>query len=145
MARFLDPELFPRDLIADYFQSVAPLGYTALYRGDHKPGRRALVVNKILPIALGLVTTVFCFGGLHKIAACSLCGLSPVAINGSLWMEDDGIVHSESFSLPAVFGIRLLSLRRSLVSCLIALALEGCFIPRSFSSRQVCFCSRWCE
>lgn len=25
MLRFLDPELFPQDLIANYFQSVAPL------------------------------------------------------------------------------------------------------------------------
>ncbi|NEQ85703.1 MAG: hypothetical protein F6K26_38040, partial [Moorea sp. SIO2I5] len=27
MMRFLDPELFPKDLIADYFQTVAPAGY----------------------------------------------------------------------------------------------------------------------
>jgi len=32
MQRFLDPALFPRDLIADYFQSVAPAGYTAIYQ-----------------------------------------------------------------------------------------------------------------
>ena len=27
MLRYLDPQLFPDDLIADYFQSVAPVGY----------------------------------------------------------------------------------------------------------------------
>src|SRR3712207_5796362 len=32
MQRFLDPTLFPNDLIADYFQSVAPSGYIAVYR-----------------------------------------------------------------------------------------------------------------
>lgn len=32
MRRFLDSELFPQDLIADYFQSVAPWGYKAFYR-----------------------------------------------------------------------------------------------------------------
>ena len=32
MLRYLDPELFPQDLIADYFQSVAPVGYTSLYK-----------------------------------------------------------------------------------------------------------------
>ena len=32
MARYVDPELFPNDLIADYFQSVAPWGYTSLYK-----------------------------------------------------------------------------------------------------------------
>lgn len=28
MRRFIDPDLFPNDLIADYFQSVAPWGYS---------------------------------------------------------------------------------------------------------------------
>ena len=32
MYRFVDPDLFPNDLITDYFQSVAPYGYTTLYR-----------------------------------------------------------------------------------------------------------------
>ena len=30
MARFLDTNLFPNDFIADYFQSVAPVGYSTL-------------------------------------------------------------------------------------------------------------------
>ena len=32
MMRYLDPQLFPDDLIANYFQSVAPVGYTSLYK-----------------------------------------------------------------------------------------------------------------
>ena len=32
MQRFLDPELFPHDLMADYFQSVTPWGLGFLYR-----------------------------------------------------------------------------------------------------------------
>ena len=32
MQRFRDPDLFPNDLIADYFQSVAPVGYTWFYK-----------------------------------------------------------------------------------------------------------------
>src|ERR1041385_6132842 len=32
MARLIDPSLFPHDLIADYFQSVAPIGYVTLYK-----------------------------------------------------------------------------------------------------------------
>lgn len=32
MRRFLDPALFPNDLIADYFQSVVPWGYSTFYR-----------------------------------------------------------------------------------------------------------------
>ena len=32
MQRFLDPELFPNDLIADYFASVAQPGYKVVYQ-----------------------------------------------------------------------------------------------------------------
>ncbi len=32
MMRFVDPELFPNDFIANYFQSVAPAGYSTLYK-----------------------------------------------------------------------------------------------------------------
>src|SRR5215212_3767018 len=31
MARFFDPELFPHDLMADYFAAVSPPAYTALH------------------------------------------------------------------------------------------------------------------
>ena len=31
LQRFIDPELFPNDLIADYFMSLAPMGYKTVY------------------------------------------------------------------------------------------------------------------
>ena len=62
MQRFLDRELFPNDLIADYFQSVAPWGYTTLYRLMASLGINPLFFSKLLPIVLGLITTGYCFG-----------------------------------------------------------------------------------
>src|SRR6185436_17027557 len=38
MLRYVDHESFPRDLIADYFQSLAPGGYALLYRGAASVG-----------------------------------------------------------------------------------------------------------
>ncbi|MEH1823700.1 MAG: hypothetical protein V7L31_32295 [Nostoc sp.] len=35
MYRYLNPDLFPGDLIADYFQSVTPIGYGILYKTDN--------------------------------------------------------------------------------------------------------------
>ena len=46
MMRYVDPSLFPNDLIADYFQSVAPFGYSSLYRGAVALGFDPLVFNK---------------------------------------------------------------------------------------------------
>src|SRR5512136_2221929 len=57
MARFLDPGLFPNDVIADYFQSVAPIGYKALYKGMALIGVDPSLFNKLLPMLLGLIAT----------------------------------------------------------------------------------------
>src|ERR1041384_852563 len=47
MERFLDPQLFPHDLIADYFQSVAPTGYSAFYNLMAHLGVNPMVLNKL--------------------------------------------------------------------------------------------------
>jgi hypothetical protein len=31
LQRLVDPQLFPNDAIADYYQTIAPAGYTAFY------------------------------------------------------------------------------------------------------------------
>ena len=49
MLRFIDPNLFPDNLIADYFQSVAPAGYSNLYRVFAILGINPLLLNKLLP------------------------------------------------------------------------------------------------
>ena len=62
MLRFLDPNLFPNDLIANYFQSVAPAGYSSLYHLLASIGINPLLFNKILPSIMALITTGYCFG-----------------------------------------------------------------------------------
>ena len=61
MQRFVDPELFPNDLISDYYQSVAPYGYSTLYWLAAAAGVNPLVFNKLLPGLLGLGTTAYAY------------------------------------------------------------------------------------
>ena len=61
MQRFLNPDLFPQDLFADYFQSVAPWGYTTFYHLAAKVGIDPWVLNKILPVVIALVATGMVF------------------------------------------------------------------------------------
>ena len=61
MQRWLHPDRFPNDLMADYFQSVAPWGYQGLYRLGSILGLDPMVFNKLLPIGLGTLTTFLCF------------------------------------------------------------------------------------
>ena len=61
MRRFFDTELFPEDLIADYFQSVAPWGYKIFYWLITSLGIDPIFLGKLLPIFLGLISTIYCF------------------------------------------------------------------------------------
>lgn len=90
MLRFVDENLFPNDLIADYFQSVAPLGYSSLYHSLANLGVHPLLFNKILPSILGLLTTGYCFGVCLQILPIPIAGfMATVMLNQNLWMKDD--------------------------------------------------------
>ncbi|MEM1368023.1 MAG: hypothetical protein AAGG02_08370, partial [Cyanobacteria bacterium P01_H01_bin.15] len=61
MQRWQNPELFPNDAIADYFQTVSPAGFKFIYRLADWGGLQPLTFHKLLPIPLFLLTTFFCF------------------------------------------------------------------------------------
>ncbi|HAZ49939.1 MAG TPA: hypothetical protein DDW76_20810, partial [Cyanobacteria bacterium UBA11369] len=132
MVRFIDPELFPNDLIADYFQSVAPAGYKAVYQLPARLGINPLVLNKFLPILLGLITTGYCFAismQLLPIPATAL--ISTLLLNQNLWMKDDIVSATpRGFVYPIFLGFLYYLLRRNLWGVGIAIALLGLFYPQ---------------
>ena len=90
MQRFLDPELFPNDLIADYFESVAQPGYKAVYQLGAAIGIDPMVFCKLLPMVLGLITTGYCFGVCLQLLPVPAAGfVSTLLLNQSLWFKDD--------------------------------------------------------
>ncbi|MDJ0675454.1 MAG: hypothetical protein QNJ36_08765 [Calothrix sp. MO_167.B42] len=132
MVRFIDADLFPNDLIADYFQSVAPLGYSSLYRFMANLGVNPLLFNKILPSILGLLTTVYCFGACLQILPIPITGfIATVMLNQNLWMKDDlssGTARGFVYFLFLAFLYYLL--RKSLLPCLATIVLLGIFYPQ---------------
>lgn len=133
MQRFVDPTLFPNDLIADYFQSVAPLGYSTLYRLAALAGIAPLLFNKFLPVILGLVTTGYCFGVCWQLLPIPAAGfIATLLLNQSLWMEDDLVsATARAFIYPLFLAFLYYLLRRSLLPCLVAIALQGFFYPQT--------------
>lgn len=131
MQRFLDPDLFPNDLIADYFQSISPTGLSILYQLFAAIGLNPLFVNKLLPTVLGLITTAYCFGVGVQILPVPAAGfLSSLLLNQCLWMSDDlASGTARSFFYPVFMAFLYYLLRRSLFPCLIALALQVLFYP----------------
>lgn len=131
MRRFLDADLFPNDLIANYFQSVAPLGYSTVYQLGAFVGIDPLVLSKLLPLVLGLLTTVYCFGVCVQLLPVPITGfIGALLLNQNLWMQD-GLISAtpKAFLYPLFLGFLYYLLRRSLIPCLVAIALLGLFYP----------------
>lgn len=132
MQRFLDPGLFPHDYIADYFQSVAPAGYTALYQWMTYLGIHPLLLHKLLPPVLGLVTTGYTFGVCMEILPVPPASfIATLLLNQSLWMTDDlASATPRAFLYPLFVAFMYYVLRRWLLLCLVAIALLGLFYPQ---------------
>jgi len=131
MQRFLDPQLFPNDLITNYFQSVAPAGYTAIYQVMAGLGINPWLLNKLLPPVLGLITTGYCFGVCLELLPLPAAGfVATLLLNQSLWMKDDLVSATpRAFVYPLFLAFLYYLLRRSLLLMAVAIALLGLFYP----------------
>jgi hypothetical protein len=132
MLRFIDPELFPNDLIANYFQSVAPIGYSLLYRLGAAIGISPLVFNKLLPPILGLISTYYCFFLSRQIFPVSAAAfISTILFNQNMWLKDDVISATpRAFAYPLLLAFLYYLAKRALLPCLATIALLGVFYPQ---------------
>ncbi|HLO48384.1 MAG TPA: hypothetical protein VK211_08195 [Kamptonema sp.] len=132
MLRFLDRDLFPNDLIADYFQSLAPSGYNTFYRLMAAVGVNPLVFNKLLPTVLGLITTAYCFGVSLQILPVPAAGfIATLLLNQNLWLKDDLVSATpRAFFYPLFMAFLYYLLRRNLLGVGVAIALLGLFYPQ---------------
>ncbi|MGC9528793.1 MAG: hypothetical protein ACP5D7_24965 [Limnospira sp.] len=133
MLRFIDPQLFPNDIIMDYFQSVAPAGYKLVYQIPAMVGIDPLLTNKILPTILGMIAAGFCFGVSYLIFPIPWAAFaSTLFLTQNLWLKDDLISATpRAFFYPLFLGFLYFLLRRSAVGIAIAIALLGAFYPQA--------------
>ncbi len=132
MLRFIDPDLFPDNLIADYFQSVAPAGYSNLYRGFAVLGINPLLLNKLLPLVLGLITSGYCFAFCLQIIPLPITAfMATLMFNQNIWRKDDLISATPRAFIYAIFLAFLFYLcRKSLFPCLVTIVFLGFFYPQ---------------
>ncbi|MEB3340793.1 hypothetical protein [Okeania sp.] len=133
MRRFLDAELFPNDLIADYFQSVAPWGYKTFYWLITSLGIDPIFLGKLLPIFLALISTFYCFGISLQILPIPAVGFfSSFILNQTLWMEDDLVSATpRAFFYPLFLAFLYYLLQGYLFPVLVAIALQAIFYPHT--------------
>jgi hypothetical protein len=132
MRRFISPDLFPNDLIADYFQSVAPVGYSTLYRIAAAVGIDPVAFNKVLPIPVALITIVYGFWFCFEILPVPAAGfLATVFLDQTIWAVNDvASATPRAFLYPLLMAFLYYVTRRSLLPIVVAIALQGLFYPQ---------------
>lgn len=132
MRRFLDPSLFPNDLIADYFQSVAPWGYTTFYRFFAALGLDPMFVAKLVPIPLALIAAGYSFGlSMQLLPVPFTAFLSSLLLQQVIWTHDDvPSATPRAFLAPIFLFFLYYLLKRQLLPCIVAIVLQGLFYPQ---------------
>ena len=131
MQRYIDPTILPHDLIAEYFTSITPLGYKALYHLMANLGISPLLFSKFLPIALGLLTTVYCYNVSLQIFPIPLAGfIASLLLNQSLWFTDNLLAAiPRSFIYPLFLAFVYYLLKGSWRWVCVLAILQGLFYP----------------
>ena len=132
MQRWLNPQLFTTDLIADYFQSIAPVGYRQFYKAFVDLGIDPFLFNKLLPPLLAIIATIYAFRFCYQILPVPFaCFLAALLLNLSLWMKDDiSSATPRAFVYPFFLAFLYYFSRQALFPYLIAIALTGLFYPQ---------------
>jgi hypothetical protein len=132
MQRFVEEDLFPKDLIADYFQSVAPAGYTWVYRLMAMVGIEPLLLHKLLPPVLGAIATCYCFGICVELLSIPISGfIGALLLNQTLWMRDDIVAATPvAFVYPLLLAFLYYLLKGNLLGVGSAIAILGLFYPQ---------------
>ncbi|MDJ0687325.1 MAG: hypothetical protein QNJ41_02335 [Xenococcaceae cyanobacterium MO_188.B32] len=133
MQQFNDHDLFPGDLIADYFQSVAPWGFTNLYKPIAGLGIDVISFNKFTPLLIGVATTIYCFLVCLEIFPIPFAGfVSSLLLNQNLWMLDDlSSGTPRAFIYPLFLAFIYYLLKNNTPLCILSIILQGLFYPQT--------------
>lgn len=154
LQRWIDPQLFQDDLIAQYYQSIQPIGFRAFYWMAAQVGIAPMMLAAALPLMLAVVSSVFLYRITFRLLPQPIAPVLAVLIfNQNIWCKDDLVSAApRSFAylllilfLDSVTRLRIKPSAQSLslvgdlgggsiVShpawCLLVLILQGLFYPQ---------------
>ncbi len=131
MYRYWNSGLFPDDLIADYFQSVTPIGYGTFYRVMMSLGIDPIFLGKIFPIVISIFTTSYCFAVCMQLLPVPMAGfLATLLLNQALCLHDDLFSATpRDFIYPLFLAFFYYLLRASCLGVMLSIALLALFYP----------------
>lgn len=131
MQQFIDPTLLPNDLIAQYFKSITPPGYAALYQMMAILGVQPLWLSKVLPIGLGLIATLYSFAICLRLFPFPVAAfISTLLLNQSLWFRDDlSSATPRAFVTPLFLAFLYYLIRNQRIGIVVVLVLQALIYP----------------
>ncbi|MEM6452781.1 MAG: hypothetical protein AAF703_20995 [Cyanobacteria bacterium P01_D01_bin.105] len=132
LQRLIDPNLFPNDVMAEYYSAIQGIGFRAFYALAASFGIEPLTFAKIVPLLLALIATVYLFWIALFILPVPICGtLTTILLNQNIWIRDDLISASpRAFVYPLFAAFLYYLLRDAKILCLISLVLLSLFYPQ---------------
>ncbi|HAC62932.1 MAG TPA: hypothetical protein DCF68_05195 [Cyanothece sp. UBA12306] len=121
--RFLDSELFPNDLIADYFKSVTPVGYNFLFSILTNLGVEPLFLMQIIPLFLIFFSSAYIFLLSLEIVPIITFGFLTTILSWMTFFPSDSLPRSFFLALFPAFLYYLI--RGALLPCLGTIFLQG--------------------
>ncbi len=133
LERFVEPGLFPGDLIADYFTAVGTPGPRGLYHALAAAGVAPLTAAKYLPLALAIAGSLFCHLCVLEIFPVPVAAfLATLFYNLGVWAEDDLVsAGPRAFASPLLLAFLYFLLRRGVTGTLASLTLLALCYPQA--------------
>lgn len=145
LQKFIDSELFANDFLANYFTYFAPIGFKSVYWLGAKIGIEPLIMAKILPSILGLITAIYAyFFSLEILPKYFSAFLSSLLITQLIWSNDDLISATpRAFVYPLLAAFLYYLAKNKLTFCLISMFLMGLFYPQVLLVEMTVLTWRW--
>ncbi|MFG6106727.1 hypothetical protein U2F10_31095 [Leptothoe sp. EHU-05/26/07-4] len=131
MERWRDADAFPNDLIADYLQSITPVGYKLFYRIASSLHLQPEWFAKVIPMFLGMVAAGYYYGLTLAIFPVPATGvMASVMLSQHIWCTDDVVSASpRAFIYPLLIPLLFYFVRRRWLVSLAFLGLLTLFYP----------------
>lgn len=132
--KYLSPGYFNNnDIMLEYFEAMAPYGYWWLYHSAAWLGVSPFLLNKLLPVILGLATCYYAFRLANDIFKNPLVAfVATLILNHILWGQDNLPSGTpRAFIYPLLLASMVYMLRRAFWSLVLTFILEASFYPHA--------------
>lgn len=131
MARWSDPALFRGDFIADYFDSVTPVGFKALYWALWRIGIDPVLFHKLLPLPLALAVAYLAYRLATDYVSVPAVGFIAGALTTFFvsLIEDTASATPRAFAAPLFLALLCCLAERRTVTTVVVAALQALIYP----------------